>query len=66
MKSDYRYDAGVFSSCASDVDGFCAEAKSKLRGNASVLKCLVNHFKQVSAPIWAGGSGGSSTHFSSA
>lgn len=41
MKSDYRYDIGVFTNCATDVEVYCKEARSKLRGNATVLKCLV-------------------------
>ena len=32
----------------SDVDTYCAEAKNKLRGNATVLKCLVDNFRSVS------------------
>ncbi|KAG2435442.1 hypothetical protein HYH02_011942 [Chlamydomonas schloesseri] len=47
MKSDYRYDIGVFSNCEGDVDMYCKEAKSKLRGNATVLKCLVDNFKSL-------------------
>ncbi|MEW5310424.1 MAG: hypothetical protein WDW38_002223 [Sanguina aurantia] len=45
MKSDYRYDIGVFTNCATDVDVYCKEARSKLRGNATVLKCLVENFR---------------------
>lgn len=48
MKSDYRYDIGVFTSCKADVDAYCADAKNKLRGNATVLKCLVENFRSVS------------------
>ncbi|GAX77303.1 hypothetical protein CEUSTIGMA_g4749.t1 [Chlamydomonas eustigma] len=48
MKSDYRYDIGVFTSCKADVDAHCADAKNKLRGNATVLKCLVDNFRSVS------------------
>lgn len=42
-----RYDIGVFTNCASDVNEYCAEARSKLRGNATVLKCLVENFKSL-------------------
>ncbi len=31
-----------------DVETYCLEAKSKLRGNATVLRCLVDNFKAVS------------------
>lgn len=48
MKNDYRYDIGVFSNCADDVETYCKDAKSKLRGNATVLKCLVENFRQIS------------------
>lgn len=48
MKSDYRYDIGVFSSCGDDVETYCKDARSKLRGNATVLKCLVENFRQIS------------------
>lgn len=47
MKSDYRFDVGVYTSCASDVDQMCQEEKTQLRGNATVLKCLVNNFKSL-------------------
>ncbi|GLI60743.1 hypothetical protein VaNZ11_002971 [Volvox africanus] len=47
MKSDYRYDIGVFTNCEADVDTYCKEAKTKLRGNATVLKCLVDNFKSL-------------------
>eukprot|EP00195_Chlamydomonas_chlamydogama_P004977 CAMPEP_0202901334 /NCGR_PEP_ID=MMETSP1392-20130828/14194_1 /ASSEMBLY_ACC=CAM_ASM_000868 /TAXON_ID=225041 /ORGANISM="Chlamydomonas chlamydogama, Strain SAG 11-48b" /LENGTH=885 /DNA_ID=CAMNT_0049587883 /DNA_START=46 /DNA_END=2703 /DNA_ORIENTATION=- len=47
MKTDYRYDVGVFTNCQSDVEAFCKEAKTKLRGNATVLKCLVENFRQI-------------------
>ena len=47
MKSDYRYDIGVFTNCASDVESYCKDAKTKLRGNATVLKCLVENFRQL-------------------
>ncbi len=43
-----RYDFGVFTTCASDVDTFCADARNKLRGNATVLKCLVENFRMIS------------------
>ena len=33
-----------------DVDAYCADAKNKLRGNATVLKCLVDNFRSVSEP----------------
>ncbi len=36
VKNDYRYDVGVFQACGGDVDRLCAEAKTKLRGNATV------------------------------
>lgn len=42
-----RYDFGVFTNCEGDVDVYCKEAKSKLRGNATVLKCLVENFKSL-------------------
>jgi hypothetical protein len=29
------------------VDEYCAEARTKLRGNATVLKCLVENFKSL-------------------
>lgn len=47
MKSDYRYDIAVLTNCEADVDHYCAEAKTKLRGNATVLKCLVENFKSL-------------------
>jgi len=47
MKSDYRYDIGVFTNCAANVDQFCAEQKKALRGNATVLKCLAENFKSL-------------------
>jgi hypothetical protein len=39
-----RYDVGVFTNCASSIDLHCAAAKSQLRANATVLKCLVQNF----------------------
>lgn len=47
MKTDYRYDHGVFTNCANDVDTYCADEKTKLRGQALVLKCLVDNFKDL-------------------
>lgn len=47
MKSDYRYDVGVLTNCETDVDVYCKDAKTKLRGNATVLKCLVDNFKSL-------------------
>lgn len=44
VKNDYRYDVGVSTNCATDIDALCADAKTKLRGNATVLKCLVDNF----------------------
>eukprot|EP00879_Flechtneria_rotunda_P000602 GHRR01000712.1.p1 GENE.GHRR01000712.1~~GHRR01000712.1.p1 ORF type:complete len:883 (+),score=207.41 GHRR01000712.1:2504-5152(+) len=44
VKNDYRYDIGVLTHCGPDIDRLCAEAKTKLRGNATVLKCLVENF----------------------
>jgi Golgi apparatus protein 1 len=29
------------------VEEYCAEARTKLRGNATVLKCLVENFKSL-------------------
>jgi hypothetical protein len=63
VKSDYRYDAGVLENCKEEVDGMCAEAKTKLRGSAAVLKCLVQGFEQASgtcqvgALLWRAGCG---------
>lgn len=37
----------MFTACKADVETYCAEAKTKLRGNAEVLKCLVDNFKSV-------------------
>ncbi|GFH06252.1 uncharacterized protein HaLaN_00852 [Haematococcus lacustris] len=47
MKTDYRFDVGVATNCASDVEQFCADARNKLRGNATVLKCLVTNFRSL-------------------
>jgi len=47
VKSDYRYDVGVLENCKLEVDALCTEAKTKLRGSASVLKCLVQRFGQT-------------------
>lgn len=44
VKNDYRYDIGVLTHCGSDIDRLCAAAKTKVHGNATVLKCLVEHF----------------------
>ncbi len=30
-----------------DIESYCAEAKTKLRGTASVLKCLVENYRQL-------------------
>jgi len=38
---------GVVTNCAADIDTYCAEAKTKLRGNATVLKCLVENSGSV-------------------
>eukprot|EP00878_Enallax_costatus_P007022 GHUV01007359.1.p1 GENE.GHUV01007359.1~~GHUV01007359.1.p1 ORF type:complete len:595 (+),score=136.49 GHUV01007359.1:1595-3379(+) len=48
VKNDYRYDIGVLTGCSSDIDMFCADARTKLRGNATVLKCLVENFAKTS------------------
>ncbi|KAI8477290.1 MAG: hypothetical protein J3K34DRAFT_398918 [Monoraphidium minutum] len=48
VQSDYRYDVGVQQACAPHIDALCAEAKTKLRGNAAVLKCLVHGFGETS------------------
>jgi Golgi apparatus protein 1 len=37
----------VAANCEADIDSFCYEAKNKLRGNATVLKCLVDNFKSI-------------------
>jgi hypothetical protein len=37
---------GVSTSCAADIDAMCAEQKNKLRGNATVLRCLVDNYKK--------------------
>jgi hypothetical protein len=42
-----RYDIGVLTHCGSDVDRLCADAKGKVHGNATVLKCLVDNFSQT-------------------
>jgi hypothetical protein len=42
-----RYDIGVLTHCGSDVDRLCADAKGKVHGNATVLKCLVENFSQT-------------------
>lgn len=42
-----RFDVGVYTNCAGDVEQFCKDARTKLRGNATVLKCLSDNFKQV-------------------
>jgi hypothetical protein len=42
-----RYDVGVLTNCGPDIDKLCAEAKTKLRGTASVLKCLVEKFSDT-------------------
>jgi len=47
VKSDYRYDVGVLTNCGPDIDKLCAEAKTKLRGTASVLKCLAEKFSDT-------------------
>lgn len=47
VKNDYRYDIGVLTHCGSDVDRLCADAKGKVHGNATVLKCLVDNFSQT-------------------
>jgi hypothetical protein len=48
VTSDYRFDLGVKDNCDEEIEGICAEAKSKLRGNGEVLKCLVNNFGKAS------------------
>ena len=42
-----RYDVGVLTNCGPDIDKLCAEAKTKLRGTASVLKCLAEKFSDT-------------------
>lgn len=41
--------------CGSDVDRLCADAKGKVHGNATVLKCLVEKFSQTGAPAYMSG-----------
>ncbi len=41
---------GVSTNCAADIDAMCAEQKSKLRGNATVLRCLVDDYRKTSDP----------------
>lgn len=41
---------GVLAGCADDIDMLCADAKTKLRGNATVLKCLVEKYGSTSEP----------------
>ncbi|KAF6266246.1 hypothetical protein COO60DRAFT_1470052 [Scenedesmus sp. NREL 46B-D3] len=47
VKNDYRYDIGVMTGCRRDIDEYCAEEKTKLRGNATVLRCLVENFEKT-------------------
>lgn len=47
VKNDYRYDVGVLTNCGDDIEKLCADAKTKLRGNATVLKCLVDKFRDT-------------------
>jgi len=49
-----RYDIGVLTHCGSDIDRLCAAAKTKVHGNATVLKCLVEHFS-LTGRYWLGG-----------
>lgn len=35
--------------CRDDIEAFCAEEKTKLRGNATVLRCLVANFDKTGA-----------------
>jgi hypothetical protein len=42
-----RYDIGVMTGCREDIDEHCAEEKTKLRGNATVLRCLVDNFDKT-------------------
>ena len=44
-----RYDVGVLEHCGKDVDRLCADAKNRLHGNATVLKCLAENFAQTGA-----------------
>lgn len=43
-----RYDVGVLTGCKSDIDDYCREERMMLRGNATVLKCLVENFDKTS------------------
>ena len=45
MKSDYRFDIAVAQGCSDDIESYCKEAKTKVRGKAAVLICLVDNFK---------------------
>jgi hypothetical protein len=36
--------------CRQDIDEHCAEEKTKLRGNATVLRCLVDNFDKTGGP----------------
>lgn len=42
-----RYDVGVLEHCGKDVDRLCADAKNRVHGNATVLKCLAENFAQT-------------------
>jgi hypothetical protein len=44
-----RYDVGVLEHCGKDVDRLCADAKNRVHGNATVLKCLAENFAQTGA-----------------
>jgi hypothetical protein len=38
---------GVLEHCGKDVDRLCADAKNRVHGNATVLKCLAENFAQT-------------------
>ncbi|KAF5838865.1 hypothetical protein DUNSADRAFT_2034 [Dunaliella salina] len=47
MKSDIRYDIGVFTNCKADMNTYCKDARTQFRGNATVLKCLTDNFPNL-------------------
>jgi hypothetical protein len=49
MPTACRYDIGVMTGCRDDIEEYCAEEKTKLRGNATVLRCLVQNFDKTGA-----------------
>uniref|UniRef100_A0A7R9V0N1 Golgi apparatus protein 1 n=1 Tax=Chlamydomonas euryale TaxID=1486919 RepID=A0A7R9V0N1_9CHLO len=53
VKNDYRMDVGVATNCEADVTTFCPDERSQLRGNATVLKCLVANFASLAEPCQA-------------